>query len=52
MGENIGEYLNLRRAPENVNLKHRQSLKLQDRIALIITRSVGSMYAVYFFSHI
>ncbi|MDO8570817.1 MAG: DUF1003 domain-containing protein [Candidatus Daviesbacteria bacterium] len=49
MGENIGDYLNLRRAPENVNLKHKQGLNFQDRIALVITRSVGSMYAVYFF---
>lgn len=49
MGENIGDYLPLRRAPENVNVKHRQSLKFQDRIALIVTRCVGSMYAVYIF---
>lgn len=49
MAEDIGDYLNLRRAPENVNLKHKQGLNFQDRIALVITRSVGSMYAVYFF---
>lgn len=49
MGENIGEYLNLRRAPENVNLKHKQGLNFQDKVALVITKAVGSMYAVYVF---
>lgn len=49
MGENTRDYLNLRRAPENVNVKHRQGLNLQDKIALVITQLVGSMYAVYFF---
>lgn len=49
MGENIGEYLNLRRVPENVNLKHKQGLSFQDKVALVITKAVGSMYAVYVF---
>jgi len=33
---------------ESVNVKHRQSLKQQDLIAVKITRAVGTMYAVYF----
>lgn len=49
MSDNIGDYLPLRRAPENVNIKHKQGLKLQDKIALVITQAIGSMYAVYFF---
>ncbi len=43
----LSDYLNSRHEPQNVNLKHRQSLKLQDRLALIITAAIGSMYAVY-----
>lgn len=43
------EYLKLRHEPENVNLKHRSSLGFQDKIALFLTRLVGTMYAVYFF---
>lgn len=44
------EYLKLRHAPENVNHKHRKALGLQDRIALVITTGIGTMYAVYFFA--
>ena len=44
------KYLDLRHKPENVNKKHRESLTLQDKIALAITGAVGTMYAVYFFA--
>lgn len=46
----ILDYLPSRHKPENVNLKHRQSLGPQDKIALVITTAVGTMYAVYFFA--
>lgn len=36
-----------RHQPENINIKHRDSLKKQDKIAVFITRSMGTMYAVY-----
>jgi uncharacterized membrane protein len=36
--------------PRNVNELHRQTLSLQDRLALLITTAVGTMYAVYFFA--
>ncbi len=36
-----------RHQPENVNVKHRDSLKSQDKIAVFITKSMGTMYAVY-----
>ena len=39
-----------RHLPENINQKHKQSLGLQDRIALVITTAVGTMYAVYLFA--
>lgn len=44
------DYLKLRHRPENINLKHRQALDLQDRIALAVTGAIGTMYAVYFFA--
>lgn len=47
MSENLLDYLDLRHKPENVNLKHRKTLGLQDRIALFITGAVGTMYAVF-----
>lgn len=34
--------------PENVNQKHRLSLKSHDRLAVLVTGAIGSMYAVYF----
>lgn len=37
-----------RHRPQNVNDVHRQKLGFQDRLALIITSAVGTMYAVYF----
>ena len=46
---NVLDYLNERHQPIDVNKLHRESLKLQDKIALIITTAVGTMYAVYFF---
>lgn len=36
--------------PANVNKAHQQSLSAQDRIALVITSAIGTMYAVYFFA--
>lgn len=35
--------------PQNVNQQHRESLNTQDKLALMITSAVGTMYAVYFF---
>lgn len=48
--EKTKEYLSSRHQPENVNSKHRQSLGFQDRLALLVTGGVGTMYAVYFFA--
>lgn len=39
-----------RHKPQNVNARHQQSLGAQDRIALVITNAIGTMYAVYFFA--
>jgi uncharacterized membrane protein len=39
-----------RHEPENINTKHKETLGLQDRIALNITAAVGTMYAVYVFA--
>ncbi len=39
-----------RHKPEDVNKKHKQQLGLQDRLALVITTAIGTMYAVYFFA--
>ncbi|HVC36665.1 MAG TPA: DUF1003 domain-containing protein [Candidatus Dormibacteraeota bacterium] len=39
-----------RHQPENINQKHKNSLGFQDRLALLITTAVGTMYAVYFFA--
>ncbi len=39
-----------RHKPQNVNERHRQTLTTQDRIALVITTAIGTMYAVYFFA--
>lgn len=47
MEKNILEYLTTRHKPENINSRHKQSLKLQEKIALYLTRAVGTMYAVY-----
>ena len=38
-----------RHHPKNVNAIHRSHLGLQDRIALVLTTALGTMYAVYFF---
>ncbi|HSX35748.1 MAG TPA: DUF1003 domain-containing protein [Patescibacteria group bacterium] len=38
-----------RHKPQNINAAHRAGLGFQDRLALIITTAVGTMYAVYFF---
>lgn len=48
--DNIRDYLKERHEPQNVNKKHKESLNFQDRIALLITGAVGTMYAVYFFA--
>ncbi len=39
-----------RHHPKNVNDLHKQKLGMQDRIALVITGAIGTMYAVYFFA--
>ncbi len=39
-----------RHKPENINEKHKSQLGLQDRLALVITTAIGTMYAVYFFA--
>ncbi len=49
MADNFDKYLQQRHKPENVNVKHKTSLGVQDRIALFSTRIIGTMYAVYFF---
>lgn len=49
MDTNFREYLKLRHKPENVNVKHKTGLGVQDKIALFSTRIIGTMYAVYFF---
>ncbi len=36
-----------RHVPENVNLKHKQALTPHDKIAIVSTRLIGTMYAVY-----
>ncbi|MCL5773018.1 MAG: DUF1003 domain-containing protein [Firmicutes bacterium] len=46
----IEKHKHARHKPENVNEKHKTKLGLQDRIALVITAAVGTMYAVYFFA--
>jgi uncharacterized membrane protein len=38
-----------RHKPQNVNEQHEAALAFQDRLALLITSAVGTMYAVYFF---
>lgn len=38
-----------RHQPENANQKHKDVLKFQDRMALLVTTAIGTMYAVYFF---
>lgn len=38
---------NERYHPQNINQIHKQKLGIQDRIALIITSAIGTMYAVY-----
>jgi uncharacterized membrane protein len=38
-----------RHKPQNVNQQHEATLSVQDRLALLITSAVGTMYAVYFF---
>lgn len=47
MAENLLQYLPSRYKPENVNLKHKQSLTLQERVALFSTKAMGTMYTVY-----
>ena len=39
-----------RHKPQNVNDKHQAALSLQDKLALVITSAVGTMYAVYVFT--
>lgn len=49
MAGNFDKYLKQRHKPENVNAKHKTTLSLQDKIALLSTKIIGTMYAVYFF---
>lgn len=49
MPDDLAAYLKGRHIPENINIKHRTSFKLHDRLAVVITAAIGSMYAVYFF---
>ena len=49
MPNDLHEYLKSRRAHVDVNLKHKSRLKLHDKVAVTVTRAIGSMYAVYFF---
>lgn len=39
-----------RHKPQNVNDQQQAKLGLQDRLALLVTSAVGTMYAVYFFA--
>ncbi len=39
-----------RHHPKDINAIHKGRLGMQDRIALIITSAIGTMYAVYFFA--
>ena len=39
-----------RHQPKNVNVQHKSQLGLQDRMALLITTAIGTMYAVYLFA--
>jgi uncharacterized membrane protein len=48
--QKISEYLSNRHKPQNVNEKHRASLGFQDKLALLITSAIGTMYAVYVFA--
>jgi uncharacterized membrane protein len=49
MASNFDKYLKQRYKPENVNIKHRDALEFQDKIALFTTKIIGTMYAVYIF---
>jgi uncharacterized membrane protein len=39
-----------RHHPKNINAIHKDNLCVQDKIALVITSAIGTMYAVYFFA--
>jgi len=49
MAQVLKDYLQKRHQPENVNVKHKQGLTFQNKIALIITTAIGTMYSVYLF---
>lgn len=49
MPKNLPDYLKSRHAPEDINAKHRNRLRFHDKVAVIITTAIGSMYALYFF---
>lgn len=48
--EDLGDYLKQRYHPENINQKHKEALGVQDRIALVVTAAIGTMYAVILFA--
>ena len=37
-------------AVRNINVEHKQSLSFQEKLALAITKAVGSMYCAYLFA--
>ena len=49
MPKSLPDYLKSRHTPEDINAKHKDRLQFQDRVAVVITTAVGSMYALYFF---
>lgn len=48
MSQALNDYLSGRHQPQNINVKHRSSLNLQEKVALFSTSIIGTMYAVYF----
>jgi len=49
MAQVLKDYLQKRHQPENVNVKHKQGLTFQNKIALTITTAIGTLYSVYLF---
>jgi len=39
-----------RHVPQNINIKHKSTLGTQNKLALVMTTGIGTMYAVYFFA--
>ena len=49
MPQDLPLYLQKRHEPQNVNQKHKEVLKFQDKLGLVITTAIGTMYSVYVF---